>query len=683
MTEIENWLNKLHTILQESEQRYGIVLSGSCNRKLDVTNHLLSVYRTSSLLPSFQLGGSQIDDIDVYIPYKKGAQFLGQECSLLVCDLADGFDANSFNSVLGTLVKGGLLLVLSTDLDESDLANQWLKSNLDKLVRLEESGLLPTLPKLCNQNPSHGFLQQEQAVQDIIKVVEGHRKRPLLLTADRGRGKSSALGIAAAEIMQKRDIKIVVTAPSRLSVEPVFQHAARILSTQVQKNAALEFNQSKIEFASPDDVLRGNLSCDLLLVDEASAIPVNMLKEITARYHRLVFSTTIHGYEGCGRGFTLKFVQWLKENRAATRECHLTQPIRWREKDWLESWQYQTFLLNVDVINLSDRSLKTLSIERVCKTSLLNEPESLKNYFALLVSAHYQTSPNDLFSLLSDPAMKLYVAKLGDTPVACLLAVEEGGLNLELVEQIENGIRRPKGHLVATSIMRSFGLKLAATQKSLRVMRVAVHLDFQRHGIASKMLDCIKSESEYAFLSTSFGITYDLLKFWQKNQFSLIKIGSKRDAASGTHSALMVLGKNSDWLPAARQMFSQAAPYYLTDSLRSLEPSIVREMIRFSCTSYESNIAWDIAHSYARGGASYEDAAAHISTLIFSLPQCHLHLVSDLLISKVIQQRSFPTCAEMYKMTGRKQIEKAIKEYLATLKDSLQCKSDSAENLGR
>ncbi|MEI8631519.1 hypothetical protein P4S72_04165 [Vibrio sp. PP-XX7] len=67
------------------------------------------------------------------------------------------------------------------------------------------------------------YQQQEHVIQSIIHVVEGHRKRPLVMIADRGRGKSSALGIAAAMLMQRRPtFTIMVTAPSVSSCSAYF-----------------------------------------------------------------------------------------------------------------------------------------------------------------------------------------------------------------------------------------------------------------------------------------------------------------------------------------------------------------------------------------------------------------------------------------------------------------------------
>lgn len=137
---------------------------------------------------------------------------------------------------------------------------------------------------------------------------------------------------------------MIITAPSIKAVEPVYEHALRILSSGSRlRKDRLESGQGFIQFIAPDELLASLPECDLLLVDEAAAIPVPMLQQITEQYHRLVFSSTIHGYEGCGRGFTLKFVDWLNTKRPGMSTCHLQQPIRWSDSDPLEKWVYEAF----------------------------------------------------------------------------------------------------------------------------------------------------------------------------------------------------------------------------------------------------------------------------------------------------------------------------------------------------
>jgi len=148
------------------------------------------------------------------------------------------------------------------------------------------------------------------------------------------------LGIAAAQLLLERPgLNIIVTAPSMKAIEQVFSHASQRLDSCEAINAAyICYQGGSLRFVAPDELLKSNPDCDLLLVDEAAAIPVPMLKSMVDIYHRIVFSTTVHGYEGSGRGFGLKFEAWLSEHRPGWKGFKLDQPIRWNRNDPLERW---------------------------------------------------------------------------------------------------------------------------------------------------------------------------------------------------------------------------------------------------------------------------------------------------------------------------------------------------------
>ena len=51
---------------------------------------------------------------------------------------------------------------------------------------------------------------------------------------------------------------------------------------------------------------------ELLVIDEAAAIPVTLVKQMLGPY-MVVLSSTVHGYEGTGRSLSLKLLSSLKE----------------------------------------------------------------------------------------------------------------------------------------------------------------------------------------------------------------------------------------------------------------------------------------------------------------------------------------------------------------------------------
>jgi tRNA(Met) cytidine acetyltransferase len=182
------------------------------------------------------------------------------------------------------------------------------------------------------------------AIEAVEHVATGHRRRPLVLTSDRGRGKSAALGIGAAHLMRRGIERIIVTAPRPDSAEQLFRHASRLLPGARSGRYSLSTDEAHLVFVAPDELVQTHPPADLLLVDEAAAIPTPMLERMLAQYSRIVFSTTVHGYEGTGRGFAVRFQQVLDHQTPGWRALRLHQPIRWAAQDPLERFVFRALL---------------------------------------------------------------------------------------------------------------------------------------------------------------------------------------------------------------------------------------------------------------------------------------------------------------------------------------------------
>ncbi|PMK98641.1 ATPase [Vibrio lentus] len=715
----------LHTLSQTAEHnqhRYGVVFSGDSDWQ-DAT--IQSFLDASSAHTIFQMSGSPFQSV-THVPVKKGQELLGRECQLLVCDFREQFDANSFSAALGALVGGGLLLVIPPNPDESEdgmnatFGKRWLASNFAKLFSVSQDDEQLTqlytrnsLPEeLTQPNLFDRFEQQKTAVELVKKVVSGHRKRPLILTADRGRGKSSTLGIAAAELLVERHgLNIIVTAPSVKAVEPVFAHASQRLDPcEVISTTHIGHQGGSLRFVAPDELLQSKPDCDLLLVDEAAAIPIPMLKSMVDSYHRMVFSTTVHGYEGSGRGFGIKFESWLSEHRPGWKGYKLEQPIRWNNNDPLERWLFDCFLLSGDVLSsssvvheagdFSDEVLSQLNLVKLSKTECLANPEKLQQCFSLLVDAHYQTSPNDLMQFLSNPAIHLYAAWQQGICLGCMLVTEEGGLDKDLIAQIQIGKRRPQGHLAPVLLANQLGSIEAATNRCMRVMRIAVSIDHQSLGLGSWMLEQLsKQVSDIDYLATSFGATSELVSFWRRNQFAPVHIGHQRDQASGCHSLLMVkplIISAKNWVAQVQSQFEQSFCFLVSGSLTSLEVDMVRALLPSQSLSV-SELEKKLLRNYVEGGNSYDSIGFITLKLILArntqlssepspsstgLPinserqhrDADYSAISDLLIAKVVQQKGWGTCVEQFNLTGRKQAEVQLRQDISILLSNLQCK---------
>ena len=473
---------------------------------------------------------------------------------------------------------------------------------------------------------------QRQAVTAILRAARGRARRPLVIVADRGRGKTAALGIAAGELLASGPRRILVTAPRLSAVEPLFRHAATRLpgppSTLPETATHLGREGAELRFLAPDALCQHPEPADLLLVDEAAAIPAPLLETLLLAYPRLVFATTIHGYEGTGRGFEVRFRHALERHTPAYRRIELRTPIRWASEDPVEALVARALLLDANpapdarVSAARSEGVETTLLEGIepallkapvlmegvepalskgpipfddvelvlfDRDALARDEATLSQLFGLLVLAHYQTRPLDLRHLLDGPNLRILALRRAGQIVATALVAVEGGLPAALAEAIYQGRRRPQGHLLPQTLSAHAGLADAPGQRWARIVRLAVHPALQGRGLGRRLLQAIEAQARATgldLLGSSFGATSDLLRFWAACGLHPVHLGTSRNAASGAHAAVVLRPLSpagADLARRASARFRRRFPLLLAGPFRHLEPGLVADLLRLSC----------------------------------------------------------------------------------------------------
>ncbi|MFQ2223616.1 tRNA(Met) cytidine acetyltransferase TmcA [Aeromonas enteropelogenes] len=626
------------------------------------------------------------------LPATKALQRLGQECDTLVLNAFSGFHPDAFGALAGTLRAGGLLLLLTPpraqwpgypDPDRVRLvarpeeAAQAGHGFIARLVRLLEGDPALSLQPRDDGEPWQPLgpdrpLSDDQALAlpAIHKVLHGHRRRPLVLSADRGRGKSSLLGIAAAELLRSQpDLQIVVTAPSQGTVATLFDHAARRLGTTVDKLAGLAY-------CSPDRLVQEGLQPDLLLVDEAAAIPTPLLEAMLARHSRIVFATTEHGYEGTGRGFHLRFKRVLDRETPDWQEVHLASPIRWSARDPLEPLVFRLLDLNAEV---ADPLPPTHPRWRMIEQDVLAEDETLLNQvFGLLVLAHYQTTPSDLRALLESPSLDIHLLEEAQSLLGVALVAREGQIEPELAEAIWAGRRRPRGHLLPQSLLAHAGCKTAGERSYARVMRIAIHPELHRHGLGSRLLGQLEAYYRQAgldYLGSAFSASADLLPFWRKAGLVVLRIGLQRDAASGSHAALLLKALKPEHEPELalwRRRFVAQLPTLLGGELKALDPELVWQCVQ-GCEPVSGEpdaFVCDELACFAHHHKPFELCQPSLQRWLAGNIDRLAPLTADerhLLIATIWQYADWARLADRLQLAGKPALIKALRALLARL----------------
>lgn len=634
-------------------------------------------------------------------PPGAAVRHLGSEHRLVVCNLHRGFHPDAFAAALGTLRGGGDCVVLAPPLaDWADFADpgqarfasypytpgDMRGTFLGRLARLwpADSAVTVIGPDdvlaLRWAPPAGGPLRltagQKTAVAAVERVALGHARRPVVLTADRGRGKSTVLGLAAARLLDGPVREITVIAPHRAAAATLFHHAAGP-EGRGDPVADRRIGRGVLRFRQPAAFLHElDGSAGLVLVDEAAAIPVAVLREILERHNRLVFASTVHGYEGSGRGFAIRFKAVLDRAMPQWRRCELTEPVRWNAGDALEALIDRSMLLDTEPVELAAGWIPPRDIAKLDPVALAADEPLLRAVFGLLVDAHYQTRPSDLRQLLDDPALHLWVARQQGAVVGVLTAVTEGGFEAGMADAIAAGRRRPHGHLLPQSLAVHAGLHEVLAQRVLRVQRIAVHPQARRRGVGRRLLGAAGAWSRAAGMDavgSAFGGDRPLLAFWGACGYRPQRLGVRIDPASAVHSVfvlrgLSTRGKALAALGCAR--FRAQLPWALGGSLAAVDSGLAADLLRGrDCTDlvWTARDGRELAQvaAGARPVASAEAlvwkglvrAAADGATATASLAP---------LIAWRLQRRPAGQVCRDHGLAGRRVLEACLREVLAS-----------------
>ena len=653
------------------------------------------------------------------LPVDRGGDLLGTETLCLVYDAWSGLDPDSLGAAAGTLCGGGLLLLLTPPLARwADLPDaQAHRIAVHPYTALEVSGRYLTRlarvlarargVRVLNQGaeivppPGPGAAggngrtpappgalgprtaDQERALALILETVHGGAHRPLVISSDRGRGKSAVLGLAAAELLRTGTSGILVTAPRRAAVQPLFALAAAALPGAIARRDRIERGAGGLQFYAPDALCRSCPPADLLLVDEAAGIPAPLLTHLLRTYPRIIFATTVHGYEGSGRGFEVRFRQTLDRLTPGWRKLRLDEPIRWAAHDPLEAAIASALLLDAAPAADSavlDARLDDARCERLDRAALAEDEGALRELFGLLVLAHYQTRPADLRHLLDGPNLRVFALRVQGRSIATALVAIEGRLDPALSLAIFEGRRRPRGHLLAQTLSAHAGLAQAPGLGYARIVRIAVHPALRRRGLARRLLDGVVADARSEGLDlvgASFGADQDLLGFWTRCGLAPVHLGTSRNAASGMHAAVVLrsLTRAGDRLLAqARGRLAERLPTLLAGPLRGLEPAIVAAMLRGATA--EVSISADEHReliAFAEAQRPFEASLPLLARLTgarlgAALAQGALSdRERDLLITRVLQQRDWPESARLTATSGRMEIIARLRQATRTL----------------
>ena len=399
-------------------------------------------------------------------------------------------------------------------------------------------------------------------------ISEKTLRSTVALTAARGRGKSAAMGVAVAAAVAYGYSNIFITSPSPENLKTLFQFVFKgfdalgyadhadytiIQSTNPDFNKAIvrvnihRQHRQTIQYIRPQDAhVLGQ--AELLVIDEAAAIPLPLVRKLMGPY--LVFmASTINGYEGTGRSLSLKLIKQLREqstNAAAAngdtevadrstgrasksdsfgagrklREITLSEPIRYAKGDGVEKWLNTLLCLDATLPRAKasangcpdPNQCELLAVNRDSLFSFHPVPEKfLQQMVALYVASHYKNSPDDLQLMSDAPAHELFVLvppvseNSGKLPEPlCVIQVSlEGKISRQSVMNSLSRGQRASGDLIPWLVSQQFQDEDFASLSGARVVRIATNPEYVSMGYGTKALELLTNYYEGRFANLS------------------------------------------------------------------------------------------------------------------------------------------------------------------------------------
>jgi N-acetyltransferase 10 len=421
-------------------------------------------------------------------------------------------------------------------------------------------------------------IDQAKAVVTFVEAIaEKTLRSTVALTAARGRGKSAALGLAVAAAIAHGYSNIFITSPTPENLRTLFEFIFKgfdalkydehldydiIQSTNPSFNKAIvrvnvfRSHRQTIQYIRPEDAhVLGQ--AELVVIDEAAAIPLPLVKKLIGPY--LVFmASTINGYEGTGRSLSLKLIQQLREQSrgylgkaskttsdetgttvtregkptkadASTttltpiggrtlREIKLSEPIRYASGDPVEKWLNE--LLCLDATNPSPSRFalaqgcphpSECQLWAISRDTLFSfHPVSeafLQKLMALYVASHYKNSPNDLQLMSDAPAHQLFVL-LGPVnptdsslpePLCVIQVALEGEISKQtIINSLSRG-QRTDGDMIPQLVAMQFQDAEFASLSGGRIVRIATSPEYIKMGYGSRALELLTDFYEGKF----------------------------------------------------------------------------------------------------------------------------------------------------------------------------------------
>jgi len=242
----------------------------------------------------------------------------------------------------------------------------------------------------------------------------------------------------------------------------------------------------------------------------------------------------------------------------------------------------------------------------------------------------------------------------------------EGGIDDDTINKMLKDYK-PKGNIIPDIIVKHYRINEFAKLKGLRIVRIATIPEIQGMGLGSLSLDKLYNwakENNYDWIGSSFGITYELLNFWQKNNFVLVHLSPEKNKVSGEYSGIVIKPLNEGSEKMVKKLnyeFRWRLINQISDVYFDLSPEIILKMLETQYKfkpHYKLNLTdnqIERLEGYLSSPMTYEAAAdviklLYIYYLLYTENDKPKIDKEELLIGKFLLSWSFAKISDYFKI---------------------------------
>ena len=503
---------------------------------------------------------------------------LGQEHGILAHALNEPMDAGLLAALAGTLTHGGILVLAlpqRTEKSDSTVGVDFKTSHFSErfekllyeaehnhpeqivLVQVSEDASGSTMPMAAAQKTTDNTFtphraksaseEQDQLLKQAYDHLTNSDRACVSIVGKRGRGKTSLLARIANRIHASAGT-YCVTALNKTALTTFHQQTDHSSTHYFQTAAAIPLRDNQV-----------------VLVDEAANLPVKVLHELLLKHDKLVFCTTVEGYESAGRAFQNRFSKQLREAFESPLFLSPAHPWRWRENDPIENF-IDKLVLNSSKERSSNHGIQQqtrsnleesrVHLVQIKQSSLASSEELLENVYGLLRNTHYQTNVKDLQHLLDGPDIQIWALKTTNATdiIAVAIVSIEPAIEASLHGAVVNKQRRLPHHLLAQLLAQCANNSLPLSKRLARVTRISVHENYRRIGLGSKLLNAIEqhllspvnSAKRVDAIGASFAKDSVSVNFWQSNGYREFHEGFRKNPRTALPSSAVLKSNRDD-----------------------------------------------------------------------------------------------------------------------------------------